>query len=226
MIDITMPAVVRPEIIRRTLSSFCDNMLKERNEYRLILNVDPIGENYKQNEIYKIALKYFDNIEVNYPETPSFTKAVYWCWSQVKSDYVFHLEDDWWLCRPCNIYQMIYILNQNPTLASLRLNKERTKGFKEGQKLGFVSHPKISLNPTLFRGDFIKGVYGLMDLTLNPEKQMRSNKTPRGKFILQWTHGIYISESYLNMVDDIGRDWMAKTKFFKKTGFMNWEVKS
>ena len=225
-IDITMTATIRPSILERTLSSFCQKMLTDKNRYRLILNLDSIGEDISGKEMTKIAKKYFDDIVVNSPDTPGFCKAVMWCWRQTTSNFVYHLEDDWELLHPINIDYMINILETYPKLISLRLNKDNTGQSKHSRLYGFVYYPKISLNPTLFKGNFLREVVELMDPDLNPEKQLRAtDKHERGKLISLITNGIYTKESTGRVVKDIGRDWMENSKYTKETGFREWKQK-
>lgn len=227
LVDICMTATIRHLLLEETLKSFTEKMLKDKSQYRLILNIDPIGEKRKRITAMKeIARKYFDNIIINEPEAPGFTKAVQWCWNNTTAPFVFHLEDDWKLLTEININNMIQILNQNEQLVSLRLNKEKTGKSKHSNQYGFVYSPKISLNPTLFKGVFIRTVAPLMDLNFNPEKQLRpSHSTERGKYILNFQHGIYTRESTNRVVLDIGRKWMDKSKYTKTTGFLKWDVK-
>lgn len=224
MIDITMIATVRPEILRITLESFCQNMLTDRSRYRLIINIDPIGEDTKPKFVLKVAQEYFDNIVHRYSTTPGFTNAVIWTWKQVRSDYVFNLQDDFKLLKPISIDSMIEILEKNPKLASLRLNKNETPVNNGDTE--FTICPRISLNPILFKSEFIKGVVPLMTPDANPEKQLRpSLKSERGRFIRNWEHGIYIKDSRSRIVDDIGRKWMSNSVYKKETGFTKWEIK-
>jgi len=224
MIDITMTAVIRPDVLNLTLSSFCRKMFIDKYSYRLILNVDPIGEKKDQKVMYDVASKYFKNIVVNYPTEPGFTKAVIWCWSNVISDYVFHLEDDWNLLVPINLKSMVRILDKTPDLASLRLNKLNTIVRRETE---FVYCPKLSLNPSLIRGKFIKGVVPLMVDNFNPEKQLRIGfNNERSDYISKWKYGIYIKDSRHRTVLDIGRTWMRQSPYKKKTGFMSWKLKN
>src|SRR4030043_1164252 len=95
MIDITMTATLRPQVISQTLESFCRNIFKDRNSYRLIVNIDPVGEKVKTAKVLEVCKQYFKNIVFNTPKFPSFPSAVVWCWSKVESDFSFHLEDDW-----------------------------------------------------------------------------------------------------------------------------------
>lgn len=228
LVDICMTATIRHLLLEETLKSFTEKMLKDKSIYRLILNIDPIGEKLKRiGAMKEIAHKYFDNVIINQPEVPGFTKAVQWCWNNTTAPFVFHLEDDWKLLIDIDINNMLQILNQYEKLVSLRLNKEKTGESKHSNQYGFIYSPKISLNPTIFKGDFLRTVAPMMDLQFNPEKQLRpSHSTERGKYILKFQHGIYTRESTNRVVLDIGRKWMDKSKYTKKTGFMNWELKS
>ena len=224
IIDICIISVVRPSVLDITLKSFTEKMLTNKNDYRIIINVDPIGENIPRKHVLKVVNNYFDNVVFNYPSVPGFTKAVKWCWEQTNSKYVFHLEDDWKLLSDINIQNMIEILNKYDDLASLRLDKHRTGKSKHSCKYGFIYHPKISLNPTLFRGDFLRNVAELMDVNLNPEKQLRPSKSPRGQYISKFNNGIYVKDGN-KVVLDIGRTWMNQSDYTKKTGFLNWQRK-
>jgi hypothetical protein len=220
-----MTATLRPKILDHTLNSFCEKMFKERDRYRLIINIDPIGDNVLPKEVLKVARKYFDNILYNYADSPGFTKAVIWCWSQVKTNHSFNLEDDWELLIPIDIDSMITILDNHPDMAGLRLNKENTKKSKCSTRHGYAPHLKLSLNPTLFKGSFIKGVVPRMSVDRNPEKQLRPSKSLLGEYMRKWSHGIYTKESRRIIVKDIGRLWMDSVPFKKRTGFLQWERK-
>lgn len=225
-IDITMSATIRPSILDQTLRSFSQNMLSRKNHYRLILNVDPIGEDVRQDSMLIVARNYFDDIVYNFPKTPCFCKAVIWCWDQVTADYCLHLEDDWRLLFPIDVDDMINIMERHKDLVSLRLSKDLVPRCKAGIKYGFIYAPKISLNPTLFLSSFIKNVVTLMDPTLNPEKQLRpSEKTPRGVLISKINNGIYTRNHFGPVVVDIGRTWMENSKYTKDTGFIEWRSK-
>lgn len=226
-IDITITATIRPKLFQKTLLSFTQNMLTDQSQYRLILNVDPIGENDTQQKMYDVAKGFFRNIVYRFPKEPCFSSAVIWCWEQVTSKYVLHLEDDWKLLKPISIDSMVEIMDKNPRLASLRLSKtgkSETRSLKPED--GFVYYPKLSLNPTLLRGTFVSKVCTMMDSTLNPEKQLRCSKSSvRGKYLCGWLHGIYTKEGIEALIKDTGREWMDRTKFTKETGFTNWEIK-
>jgi len=227
-IDITMTAVKRQGILKRTLESFCENMFIERDRYRLIINIDSIGEKVKPKNVIKLCNRFFkmEQIVYNVSITPLFPQAVIWTWKQVEAPWVFHLEDDWILNMPVDINDMIEMMKTH-NLTSLRLNKNKTRRSKVGIKYGYTPHPKISLNPTLFDGTFIKKMVPFMTPEQNPEKQLRIGKVkePRGKLLMGLRHGIYSKLSYRAMVTDIGRIWMQHSRYTKNVGFKNWNTK-
>lgn len=225
-VDICMTATIRPIVLEETLKSFTEKMLKDKTQYRLILNIDPIGEKLKRRAtMTQIARKYFNIIILNMPEISGFTKAVQWCWGQTTSDFVFHLEDDWRLIQEIDIVDMINLM-KNHNLTSLRLSKNNVEKSKYSEKYGFIYYPKISLNPTIFNGDFLRQIAPLMNLSQNPEKQLRPTQSELGKIIQTTTHGVYTKPSMHATVVDIGRKWMDHSIYKKKTGFLNWELKS
>ena len=184
-VDITMTSVLRPSIIEETLESFCKNIFIIRDNYRLIINIDPVGEDVKPKEVLRVCRKYFNRITHNIPEKPSFPKAVLWAWSQTTADWVFHLEDDWLITKPVDIKDMLYILKNNSNISALRMYKRDIPEDKVVNLFGsiyrfdekgfFVSNNSIQfvLNPSLIRGKFIRQAIQLMVDNRNPEKQFK-----------------------------------------------------
>ena len=225
-IDIVTTAVLRPKLFERTLESFCKRMLTDRERYRLILNIDCIGEKVKPDTMIRIAENYFDDIIYNISHKPWFPSAVIWCWKTTTAPKIFHMEEDWKLLVPIKIDDMIAILDKHPKLASLRLNKQKTgKVTKQDRLQGFKLHHKVSLNPTLFTGKFIRTTVPFMSKKRNPEKQLRPNNLMIRKHLRQFQHGIYIRPTTERIVVDTGRKWMKKTPYIKPIGFLQWTKK-
>ena len=132
-VDITMTAVLRPSIVKQTLESFCTNVFwKEPERFRLIVNIDPIGEKkVRPKQIARICRSYIPNAIFNVPDEPNFAKAVIWTWSQVEADWVFHLEDDWLIYRKIELDNMINLLKKFKSLACLRLLNKRIPNKKK-----------------------------------------------------------------------------------------------
>jgi hypothetical protein len=239
-IDITMPAVIRPSLLERTLKSLVENVVDNQERFRLIINVDPIGENIKPAKVIKVARKYFSNIVYNISSDPSFAKAVIWVWTQSSADFILHFEDDWIITRKIDIDNMINIMNGYSELSSLRLFKHKTPKKntmrifnciwtynKDGFYVAKDWKKQLGLNPILFRKEFIDEALPRMKDYINPEKQFRYSQEYMRPIIKKWKYGIYTKPGERPLVIDTGRDWIKKTNFTKpKTGtFLTWETK-
>ena len=240
-IDITMTAVIRPYVLEKTLESFCKNLFTDRNLYRLIVNIDPVGDEGRSKEdILNICNTYFDNVIYNYPDKPSFPKAVIWTWKKVESNYFFHLEDDWQLFRPVDIKRLIKVLHKNPQLACIRLykhdipNKANPRLFNSSyiynEKGKFFqandSKKQFGLNPVLIRKSFIDEALPLMTEDKNPEKQFRYGNEKMRDFVMRWKYAIHGQPGDKTLVwGKNGLHWRQKSKYSKPrdgSQFLTW----
>ena len=237
MIDITMPTTLRPALLDRTLESFTKNVFTERERYRFIFNIDPVGEaGCSPMDVVDVANKYFDNILYNIADEPSFPKAFIWCWEQAESDYLFHMNEDWEILRLINIDHMIKILEENTNVACLRLLKmdvpPSLKFFRSKYKnmgkylLAEKRDVSFGTNPELICGKFYKNARKYLLDDRNPEKQFRpAQKKMFENVTKHWQYAVYASPGDKMLIKDIGRGWMKKNKFQKKggPGFTTWE---
>ena len=240
-IDITMPTTLRPEILERTLDSFCKNLFIERDRYRFIFNIDPVGEDCEPAAILNLAKQYFSNIKYRIAEKPLFPAAVIWCWNQVEADFIFHMNEDWELTRPINIDHMISLLNKHQNLACLRLNKMDINanpdnivvfgGCKyipnpDGFLLASRRDNQFGTNPELIRGTFVKTARRLFKPYQNTEKQFRRGHPEMFKqVVMKWDYALYAKPGDSVLIRDIGKEWMKNNKFQKEggPGFTKWE---
>jgi len=236
-IDITMTAVKRSSLLEKTLLSFCENVFYgKQDRYRLIINIDPVGEKEKPKKIVSICKSFFDNVVYNIAPQPSFPKAVMWVWSQTTAPWIFHLEDDWIIHREIDINNMIRILNERPGLACLRLykrnipNKKRPRLFdcpyrynKDGFFVAGNSGTQFGLNPVLIRKKFIQQALPLMVDNKNPEKQFRYTNLKMKDFLYKWQYAIYGKPGDKILVSDHGVRWRRKNMLAKPSGgFTEW----
>ena len=222
MLDITITATVRPDLFHQTLKSFTDKLFINRKEYRIVVNIDPIGEDVDPMRMVEVARQFFDNVLFNIPDEPNFAKAVKWCWENIESKFVFHLEDDWVICKKVNINSMIELLNENQTLSSLRLSRKRLT--PECNFYGFRIRKKVGLNPTLWRSEILRDISQGMNDRDNPEKQLKTlyRKRKEDGFM----SGVYFEKDIVGKyVKDIGgRSWMENSNLHKRKGsnFVTW----
>ena len=236
-INITTTATLRPELLDRTYNSFCNNLFGSKpSNCRLIINIDPVGGNYSKYDVLDVAHKYFDYVTYNVSKEPSFPKAWKWCWDQVNSGFVFHLEEDWELLRPVQIEDMMSILDRNKHLATLRMLKMNVPGnltffrSKYLVKDGFLQAQDRSVsfggNPQLIKGVFVEQARKYLLVDRNPEKQFRVTSPDLWENVVsKWDYGVYTREGYGALVKDIGREWRRKHGFDKAggAGFTTWE---
>lgn len=239
-VDIAMTAVIRPKIFNETLATIVDKVVDIPERFRLILNIDPVGEKVDPEKMYRVAKKHFSTVIYNIPKVPSFPKAVKWIWSRASAPFVFHWEDDVNILRSIDIKHMINILEDNPKLASLRLFTKRTPqgkrmhvfqshwNYKKGWWLSEKWQSQFGLNPTLIKHAFVREAVGRMVDHVNPEKQFRVSQSYMRPLIQKWEYGIYAKKGEARLVDGRkGQRWKDKLKIDKPVGktFLQWEKK-
>jgi len=238
-IDITMTAVIRPAIFEETLVHIKDRVCRGREGFRLILNVDPVGENIKPMKVVKTAKRYFDDVVYRIGDEPSFPKAVKWVWSQSSAPYVFHWEDDVNILRKIDVDVMISILKKYEKLSSLRLYKAKipnSKSFhtfncrwtykKDGFYIADDWKKQFGLNPILIKREFIEEAVTRMVDNVNPEKQFRFSQKYMRPLIQKWKYGIFGKPGDARLIDGRkGKNWKNKLGLQKPKGrtFLKWE---
>lgn len=241
-IDITMTAVLRPSILSETLVTIKNNVCKDQiDRFRLIINVDPVGEDIDASKVIKTAQKNFKNIIYNISSVPSFPRAVKWVWSKATAPYILHWEDDVDILHPVDIDDMISILERHPELSSLRLYKADTpksKSFhtfscrwkynEEGFYIASDWKRQFGLNPILIKSDFIKEAVSRMTEDVNPEKQFRESQKHMRSLIKKWRYGLYTKPGAPRMIDGRkGQEWKNDQGIDKPRGvtFTEWVKK-
>lgn len=240
-IDITMVAVIRPGLMQRTLKTVVKNIVRgNQDRFRLILNVDPIGEKVKPEKVVKVAKQYFENVVYRVAKEPSFAKAVKWVWKTSDTPFIFHIEDDWDITRTIDVNHMIEIMQRYPDLSSLRLYKYKTpkkytfltfgcrwRYYPEGFYIADKWQKQFGLNPIFIRREFIDEALPRMRDDVNPEKQFRDTQKYMRPIISKWKYGLYTKPGDPILALDTGTKWRSKTKFVKPKGkpFLTWETK-
>jgi len=220
-IDVVCTATRRPAIIEQTFKSFSERLFK-RYPTRLIINVDPVGENVHPSTIEHIGKKYFGDVIINRPSTPSFFKAFKWVFTNCTSKYIFHLQDDWLLTRDRNILEMIRYLDTYPDLACVRL---QFNGKVEGTVLNdkMMTGTKYYDHPALWKRQFYNEIMPFYLDNYGTEFQLRAmcpeNKANINTVLKRWHFGVYHEGG--SSIRDIGREWLQTagiTQVYDKTG--------
>lgn len=211
-------AMVRPSIIEQTYSSFQKRTGLDFKKFSLRLNIDPapsVSEK-KAMEVVNIARRYFGHVDFNLPKSCSFPKAVKWCWNDVKTPYLFHLEDDWRLMKDVNIGAMINILDSNSHIHQVCM-----RAYYHQKDLGLLPHIIRSETAMKF-AKFLKD-------DVNPEIQLKSGecKDESGNQVCCPRAAIqYPDNPSDTLIKDLGRFWMKSTHMIRPGNFFTaWERK-
>ena len=242
-IDIAMTAVLRPTILSETLIKIKRHVCHgDESRFRLIINIDPVGEDVEPERLIKICKKNFSDVIYNVAKTPSFPHAVKWVWKQTTAPFVFHWEDDVNIMYDIDVDDMISILKKNKDLSTLRLYKavtpNKTTFFTFACK--WTYHPdgfyvandwkkQFGLNPILIKQEFVKEAVVRMVDDVNPEKQFRYSQKYMRPLIKKWKYGLYTKPGAPRMIDGRkGQKWKNELGLDKPGGgqtFTKWEIK-
>lgn len=196
-LDVVTTAIRRPELLELTYRSFFSRLVGLPS-LRIIINIDPLGSGSAEACV-EIARQYASDVVWRCPQSPGFMDAVKWCYDQVNSATVLHLEDDWLLKRDLDFKEWeSELLFQDLAQLVLLMKKPRLRS-----SLGY------SFRPHLCRSDrIVPVVRQLHDLDANPEKSLIDHKPALA------------SADFLaggdRLILDMGRKW-AKGQGLKKS---------
>ena len=206
LLTFTTTAMVRPSILNITYSSFQSMMNINFKEYNLRINIDPAPEIKNRNEVIDIANKYFNKVEVNTPNRCSFPSAVKWCWKELDTEFVFHLEDDWKLKKQINISDIINVLRNRKDINQICLR-------------AYERQSKMSLLPSVIRSSVAMLLSKHMSDSKNPEVQIKDGTIldeNNNKIVNEYSAIQYPDYTVMR---DTGRGWIKSTNFFRPGPF-------
>jgi hypothetical protein len=246
-IDILMIGVIRPKMIEETTISLFENVLNDNHEYRMIANIDPIGEkNHSQMDCIKVLKKYFPNIIYNCSSRPSVINAWKWVLSKAETKYFWFKEDDIKILRKVDLDDMIRILDDNSKLSMLMMDKHGTlKGHQRTLSDTKILRSTMEFEytgdrwykaPHWFRASGITSTFVKKDFLLPCVKHFVTGNSPnntiKGKqvirkgqknmeiapFLRQWDYGYYQTPNSDKHFIDLGKEWRTILGYEKPRG--------
>jgi len=198
VIDVIVTALRRPELFEMTCESFFTGAIRGLPKLRIVLNIDPLGDGCAK-KVEDIARCYADEVVVRYAETPCFSTAINWCFSNLRSPLFLHIEDDWILTKSID-FEKFSDAVQHATVAQVCLAYRQMRSTPGAYRF----------RPYLGKSAVVKKV-GPIPLTENPEK-----------FVAQaLPSDCSIDFDAGPCVLDTGRKW-AKVKGIQKGDAENW----
>ncbi|MGR6431473.1 glycosyltransferase family 2 protein [Rhizobium sp. PAMB 3174] len=229
-LDLCIVAGRRPDLLGQTLDSFAASVFPNLNIRNILVNVDPIFGDVEDEAACVACVKsHFPQTEIFTPGAPGFGAAVKRLWSATKSDYVFHLEDDWialtkvgeemleHFADPTVMQVSFHTADQNWDIAKNgHLHRRNEYVRLLGIKIPlFRSFPKFTTSPSILRGDFARKAASLMDVSRDPEKQFYSGvNSALERFAAPYNNHIF-SPNNVPVIRDIGREWRNNRKIKK-----------
>lgn len=201
-LEFTTTSCNRPSLLNATYASYSKNLKGvDFSKSIVYVNIDPAPNSKNIQMVEEVAKRYFGTVVVNYPSSPNFAAAALWCFSQVKGEMFFHLEDDWQLMKTIDIHSMISKLGTS-NLQCILNKKKNSIATREVGEPCFV--------PSLIATQYWKKYLTNFKLDINPEYQMKvlfRNKSTR----LFKNHSIYYNPTQ-EISRDIGRAWLSANK--------------
>jgi hypothetical protein len=228
MIDITMTAALRPEIIEQTLVSIC-KYVKCSEPLRLIINVDGRGDmSSSEEEIMEIVNKYFqkENTICRIPKLSAVTEAQRWIWETSESEYVLNWEDDCVAEKELDIDSAIELHEKHSNIGMMLFDRcDKSMLNHNGYENSFtyfkdnlyIRHKGVCLwgSPMLIKRNYIKQALSYFIDNEYMEITARADKVQ--EFLRTWVICTYMgSDGSGNFVRDIGREWLEKMGLIRK----------
>lgn len=125
----------RPELLKQTLESLLDKVSFEH-----IIAINDFSDE-ETNHVFKTLCPQGKLISLN--QNLGHHKAIDYMYSLVKTDYVFHCEDDWFFDKLPNIQDLIKILDNHPEFTCISLRQKTDFGFSE-KELALIQEKKVN----------------------------------------------------------------------------------
>jgi hypothetical protein len=219
MIDVTLTAARRPDLLKETLSSLAKNFLSRVQARQLFVNIDPIwGTESDADEVERLCRSHFVAVTVRRPERASFGAAVKWLWSQPSADWFLHIEDDWIMSRPINGARLAALM-ANTNIGQIRLFDLPRASLRKTLRRMLLRRrrPTFATSPSLVSRDFGRTASRFMDPDLDPEKQFSRGANTAGLQALEPFSPAFFDHRFASpLMIDIGREWREKRNIEKK----------
>ncbi|WP_421980859.1 hypothetical protein [Roseibium sp.] len=218
-LDVTLVSGARPALLETTLKSFSAFLFKNFELQTCFVNIDPFeGGPDEVAACEAICRSVFKNVVTRTPEKPHFTRAVKWLWSQPRSAWCFHLEDDWMLEREVTSEEFTAAHERRVAQITL-MTREKNWGYRSrfhyepsrfvvlGRDFGKSvnkKRPIFTTSPSFVRREFALRCSELLDETLDPEKQLNYLNPALNSFTSKFRNR-FIGKRREYVARDIGR---------------------
>ncbi|OMQ41715.1 hypothetical protein [Ensifer sp. 1H6] len=242
-IDLCIVSTRRPDLLATTLTSFSDKVFPNFEIENVFVNLDPFfgdeGDHARCVELIKTT---YPRCVLFEPDKPSFTSAVQRVWAATKSEFFFHLEDDWIALEGIGSAALLPFSDQAVAQVSFHTAEKKWDVRKKGhfhrrneyrdffgvRIPTFRTFPIFTTSPCLLRGEFGRGCATLMDPSKDPEKQFYYGVNPKLEDYVRQQKSFVYSPNNAPVIADVGRQWQKLNNIQKiiRNATSSWEAAS
>lgn len=229
--DLLLVSGARPILLEKTLKSFSSNVLSNFRLTNIFVNIDRFqGGEREVSQAEEIVLGFFPNAIIRKPEMPSFTSAVSWLWQSVRSPFCFHLEDDWIAETQISEDMVLPYFSTEVRQVSIltreknwspqvpfhcKWRRRKFLGLNFGREY-LANEPVFTTSPSFLERDFARACGSMMDVSLDPEKQLYDGKNVELRNFTSKFRNRIISDSGKFLIKDIGRAFREESGLKKE----------
>jgi hypothetical protein len=172
IIDVIRPSASRPDLLKTTHEEFLKRAIWNGG-FRFVLHEDVI-EAKKSQRCIEFGLEQCYTVQISNPPVGQ-GESVHSLWKESKTDYIFHLEDDWLFIRDFDLNKAVSLMNNHPEVNQICYHKRpimAEKGEFKKEQIDFdgqplVLAPHFGLLPGLWRRSFFNDRWKTFPLSSN-----------------------------------------------------------
>lgn len=145
--DVIVTSICRKQF-EATYASFMKNVRHDEG-FRFIIHIDVLEKNrhYLPRLLEFLKHNRINDVSIN-TENHSFANAVNYLFKRLRSEYYFHLEDDWVFLKPIvDLNTIIKVMKNNRNIHNIVFGKERIKKPNRKMKKSLAKKNELYLVP-------------------------------------------------------------------------------
>ena len=169
MIDVTITGSGRWKYLKRTIESFTQNVsCSERFRF---LVTDDAGYHCESNGTRKAIVDSGVFDAWHFTKRQDYSECIAWLYANLKSEFFFHLQDDWEFLKPVNLDPLIALMRHHRSINHIKFNKRKTRATLKPEAwnhlgklpkrntvidgIPLVAYPYWAMHPSLNRTSFV-----------------------------------------------------------------------
>lgn len=213
-IDVMVISSSRPKLLPYLMNSF-DKYVHFQGKIRKIIHEDFVFPKWSK-EVVEYAKENFHRVLKDKPKV-GIGHSIANCLREIKTDYIFNLQDDWEFELPIDLNHILYVMDRNPHINCIYFNKRRNLNIINGYKFEEHEYDHLRLcksnhwpmGPGIWRTQFVKDNWEVIEKGLTQEafwnKKIEKSKNNESIYI-------YGPLQYPRVIRHLGYTWAMKPR--------------